>query len=159
MKFSEYLNEMAKSTEFSSGWLKSRDAVELVKSFKKGETTYELKDGTTFKFTKNIIGSKLEQGQTVLASYDGYNQGAQVYEIKGFTDSEDEKVNFKTMKDVFDKYKVKTLKSLEESADDLYMVVKDLESGEEGAWFYIYKGRWCTGSGADKLSFSLVEKM
>ena len=159
MKFSEYLNEMAKSKEFSSGWLKSKDAIDLVKAFKKGEETYELKDGTTFKFTKNIIGSKLEQNQTVLAHYNGNNQGADIYEIKGFTDAKDEKVNFKSVKELFAKYEVNSLKALEGVSEDLYMVVKDLESGEEGAWFYIYNGRWSLGSGADALSFALVEKV
>ena len=157
MKFTEYLNEMAKARHFSSGFAKDKESLAIVKAFKKGEETYEFEDGRTFKFTKNILGSKLEKGQIVLASYNANNQGAHIYEIKGLTDQENEKVNFDSVKDVLKKYDVRSLKALEDATNDVHLVVKDLESGDEGAWFYLYNGRWSRGSGAEALTFSLVE--
>ena len=157
MKFSEYLNEMAKARHFSSGFAKDKESLEIVKAFKQGKETYEFDDGRTYKFTKKILGSKLEKGQFVLADYNSSNQGAHVYEIKGLTDQENEKVNFDSVKDVLKKYDVASLKALENVTNDVHLVVKDLESGDEGAWFYLYNGRWSRGSGAEALTFSLVE--
>jgi hypothetical protein len=39
-----------------------------------------------------------------------------------------------------------------------YMVIKDLEDGNEGASFYLHNGAWVRGSGAEKLSFVEVEE-
>jgi hypothetical protein len=159
----EELAEMAASRSFTSGYMKSSNAKALVKAFKAGEETYEFKNGRSFKADKAIRGDKLETGMVVLASYDSTNQGAQIYEVLGFTDPtvELDDPKFKTAKEAMTACKVTSLKALSNlgQGEASKMVVKDLEDGDEGAWFYAYNGSWARGSGAEKLSFTLVEEV
>jgi hypothetical protein len=41
---------------------------------------------------------------------------------------------------------------------DSRLVVEDLLDGEAGPFFYIFENKWCRGSGAEALSFILVEE-
>lgn len=165
----EDLTEMAAAHKFSSGFMKSPNAKELVKKFRAGEETFDLKDGTSYKAVKKISGNALEAGQLIMGSYSSTNQGADLYQVLGFT-GDDKKygeggVKFKSVKDLFAHYKVSTLKALETLQDKneygyhSYLVVRDLADGEEGAWFYPYSGRWARGSGAEQLTFTLIEKV
>ena len=166
---SPVLKEMAAARRFSSGWIKSKDAKELVKAFKAGKATFDLTDGRKFKAVKRVLNNKLEAGMTVLASYNRYNQGADIYEILGWSDTDKKygegAIKFKSIAEVFAAKKVKTLKALEDLDEGLpyghsvYMVVKDLEDNDSGPWFYLYEGSWARGSGAEKLSFTLVEEI
>jgi hypothetical protein len=163
------ITEMAAAHEFSSGCMKSKDAKELVKAFKAGEKTFDLTDGRKFKAVKRVLSNRLEAGMTVLASYNKYNQGADIYQILGWSDTDKKygegAIKFKSIAEVFAAKKVKTLKALEDLDEGLpyghsvYMVVKDLEDGTSGAWFYLHEGSWVRGSGAEKLSFTLVEEV
>jgi hypothetical protein len=60
---------------------------------------------------------------------------------------------------------VKSLADLETKQDLLeygfhsYMVCKDLNDGQEGPWFYLHDARWSRGSGAEALSFVLMEEV
>lgn len=163
------LTEMATSRQFTSGAWKSSDAKQMVKDFKNGKETYEFKNGDTYKFVKSVASNKLEKGMVVMASYNSSNQGAQIYEIKGFTDSVEKYgesgVKFDSINDVFKANKVTSLKALMDLEDKneygrhTYMVIKDLEDQSEGAWFYLYKGSWVRGSGAEKLTFYIVTKV
>lgn len=163
------LTEMAASHKFSSGFMKSSDAKQMVRDFKDGKETYEFKNGDTYKFVKSVAGNKLEKGMVVMASYNSTNQGAQIYEIKGFTDAVEKYgesgVKFDSIDAVFKANKVTSLKALMDLEDKneygrhTYMVVKDLEDNDEGAWFYLYKGSWARGSGAEKLTFYVVTKV
>lgn len=157
-KFKIYL-EMAKSSEFKSGMMKHRSAIEKVSDFKHGQETFDIeKDGKTIKYKSGgvVSGNALKKGDIVTGSYNQYNQGMDLYEILGVTDKEDEKPNYSSVKEVMQKYGVTSLKGLEEKDKDtkIYLVVRDLEDGDEGAWFYVYKGRWCRGSGAEALTFT-----
>ena len=165
----EDLNEMASSRSFNSGFMQAKAAKELVKSFRAGGETFDMLNGDSYTAKKAIQGNKLEKDQIVFASYSSTNQGAQIYKIIGFT-SDDEKygdggVKFNSAKELLAHYKVSSLKELEELQDkneygkQSYLVVKDLGDGDEGPFFYLHKGRWSRGSGAEPLSFTLVEKV
>lgn len=167
MSFKKFLNEMADISKFNSGWLKSNDAKSLVKAFREGDVTAEVGD-KSYKAVKKLAGSALKKGQVVFASYSKVNQGAHIYEILGFTGN-DEKygdggVEFDSVKELLAHYKVSNLKELEEKQSEKgygygsYMVIKDLEDGNEGAYFYLHNGAWVRGSGAEKLSFVEVEE-
>lgn len=158
---------MANISKFSSGWLKTSEAKALVKAFRNGEVTAEVGD-KSFKASKKLSGSALVKGQVVFASFNSTNQGADIYEILGFTGDEDKYgdggVKFNSVKELFAHYKVNSLKELEEKQSEneygysSYMVVKDINDDNEGPFFYLYKGAWVRGSGAEKLSFVEVEK-
>lgn len=165
------LDEMAHTSKFNSGWLKTKEARELVKQFKAGNETFELSNGDSYSAIKSVTPNKLEAGQVVFASYSSTNQGADIYEILGFSDTSkkygDSGVVFKTAKEVLSHYEASSFKELNDkiNADDsleygqnIYLVVRSLEDGTEGSWFYLYKGNFCRGSGAEKLTFTLVEK-
>jgi hypothetical protein len=169
LKKNSVFNEMAASHKFSSGFMKSMDAKILVNKFRAGEETFDLKNGDSYKAVKKIQGNMLEAGMLVMGSYSSTNQGADLYQILGFTGDEKKYgeggVKFKTAKEMLTHYKVSSLKALETLQDKneygyhSYMVVKDLEDGDEGPWFYVYSGRWARGSGAEQLTFTLVEKV
>ncbi len=156
--FKSFLSEMAISTKFY------HNTKDLVKAFKAGQETFEFKDGSkTFKFNKKITATTLEAGQIVLGST---KNSAEVYEILGFAYDNNNGSNgivYKTCKELLSSNKSSTLKGLEKdtvaNGPRAYIVVKDLENKEEGAWFYIYEGNWCLGSSADKLSFCLIEEV
>lgn len=153
------LTEMAAAGEFSSGWLKRNQARELVRAFRDGDETFDLKDGTKFKAVKSVLGSKLQKGMTVFASYDKYNQGANVYEIKGFVDEKTDK-RYDSIQTAMKALGVSSFKALEDlNTADVRMIVKDLVDGDEGPFFYVFEGRWSYGSGGEPLSFTLVEKV
>ena len=164
------VTEMAAGRDFSSGWMKSREARELVNAFKAGHETYEFKNGRTFKAVKAVPAQKLEAGMIVLGNYNSTNQGANIYEIKGFTGDEKKYgeggVKFKTTAELLKHYEVSSLKALYAKQDEQdhgmhsYLYCKDLEDNDEGPWFYLNQsGRWCYGSGAEPLSFTLVEEV
>lgn len=77
------------------------------------------------------------------------------------------KLHFDTLPEVYAYAKVKSLKALEEweapysrepvDRRRVYMITRDDETRSFGAWYYVYNGRWCRGSGADALSFSARE--
>jgi hypothetical protein len=156
------LTEMAASRKFTSGGMKSSEAKMLVKQFKAGEETYDMKDGRQFQAKKAVKGDMLEKGMIVLASYNSTNQGAQIYEVLGFTaPGDDSKPVYDTAKQAFKACKVASLRALSTLGRDerSQVYVKDLEDGDEGGWFYPYEGAWVRGSGAEKLSFTLVEEI
>lgn len=154
----ESLTEMAAIRDFSSGWTKSRQAKELVAAFKAGEETVDLKDGSKFKAVKSVSGAQIAKGMVVLASYNSHNQGAELYAILGVSDDgAEDTVKYDSVAEAMKAHGVKNLKDLEEK--DCHLVVRDLNDGDEGGFFYLYKGAWARGSGAERLSFTLVEKV
>lgn len=157
MKFKEFLNEMADISKFNSGWLKEPEAKALVKAFRAGEVTAEV-NGQSYKASKKVTATSLKKGQVVFGSYNSTNQGAQIYEILGFQ-AGDDGPTFDTVKQLLAHYEVVSLRELEAKNSGAKLVVKDIADGSQGPWFYIYKGSWARGSGAEKLSFVEVEKV
>ena len=115
---------------------------------------------------ETVSWRKLEKGMHVVISYGNSPRSGYAFpaEIQGFT-ADDEQygkggVEFTSAKDLLDHYGVKSMKALEELQDHndygycSYLVVKDLETDEEGAWLYLFKGRWAIGSGAQTVTFT-----
>jgi hypothetical protein len=156
------VTEMAKASEYRGGAFDRKRAKQMIASFKGKEDTFELEDGSEYEATKMASGGNLKKGDVVFAVHDKYNTGAELYEILGF--GKDDKVVYDSMKDVYAKTGVKTLKELEKFNDanddkEVRMIVKDLDDGSSGDWFYVFEGRWAYGSGGEPLSFMGVKKI
>jgi len=155
-------------SELSSGMMKSSRAIEYVRTFAKGQATVKIGKNEEYRAKRRITSKSLTKGMKVAASYNKYNQGFDIYEIIGFTGS-DEKygeggVKFDSAKELLKAYGVKNFKQLEALQDEneygchSYLEVRDLNTGEQGPWFYLFEGRWSLGSGAEALSFVEVEE-
>lgn len=152
--------------ELSSGFMRNGSAISKVNEVALNLATVE--SGGKKWFAKGkLTGRQLKNGQVVLASYNKYNQGADVVEILGFTDNTEKYgeggVAFYSVDEVMKAKGVKTLGELEtlprdEYGQDIYVVVRDLKSGESGPWYYLCEKRWSYGSGAEALSFVEVEE-
>lgn len=172
----EYVKKLIKEApdldSMSSGFLKNPGARAAVDAAKGGEIIHTKKGN--FKATKSIKSTELKPGDIFMGSYNQVNQGANIYEFLGITDDSTKygeqfekngKIAFKTVKECLKYYKVSSLKALEDLQDKneygyhSYMCVKDLIDGDEGAWFYLFRGRWSRGSGAEPLSFTLLQKI
>jgi len=157
------LTEMAAHTSFRGGCFKRAEAKLIIKQFRGGEESFDLPNGDKYMAKKAVNGSTLEAGMIVFASHDKYNTGAELYEVKGFCEGRDGPVKFKSVKEAFKAHGVSSLKALEKVGDEdnskvVRLVVKDIADGQEGDFFYLFEGRWSYGSGAEPLSFTLVEK-
>lgn len=128
------------------------------------ESAFRTRVRPQFRIGNPIRGNLLKRGMKVAASYNSTNQGTDYVEILGFTNNKakygESGVQFNSVKDIFRSLRgVSSLKGLEEYDDkneygySHYMVVRDLEDGQSGPWYYLYKGRWSRGSGAEALSF------
>jgi hypothetical protein len=166
MELLKELFEMAKAREFSSGFMKDKKSTKLATEFKRGKGTFELSDGRVFKGAGVIGPVNLKKGDIVLASYNKYNQGAQLYEILGVTKgdsdsgSNDQIPFFNSVKEALDHYGVDSLEEMDEEAEgSVRLVVKDLEDGDSGAWFYIFEDSWVRGSGAEPLTFTYAREI
>ena len=161
------IKETVTVRELSSGMFKSKNTVNRLQQVLFDKEPIETKNGI-FIPDKPIKSSQLQAGDYIIGFYNSYNQGADVYQFNGFTGHEKKygegPVKFKNAKELFAAYGVKSYKELEEFQDQYeyghasYMNVKDIDSGDEGSWFYLYKGRWARGTGAETLSFYLLKK-
>lgn len=169
MFYDESLSEALKIHALNSGAMHSKSAKDAVRAVMSKRENVIAGDKEYKAFSLKLDHDDLEKGQIVLASYSSTNQGAQVYEILGFTDDDkkygDGGVKFDSVKDLLKAKGVATLKELEalqnknEYGLRSYIVVRDLDDKEEGPWFYLYKGSWSRGSGAEKLSFVLLKEV
>lgn len=159
--------------DIQSGFMKSPDSVQGAQAVAQGQEPVTLSNGRTYKAVKNLTGLAIAAGQVVIARYNSFNQGVDICKILGVTDMEtkygDGGIKFKSVKEALMHYQVKTLKELEALGDEkeyghgCYLYVEDMEDVEHqykrGPWYYLDEGRWCRGSGAEKLSFSLMEEV
>jgi hypothetical protein len=162
------VEEMPSISDMNSGWMKDSDAQAGVSRVRGGHETVTTRSGT-FKSMGPIKSSNMVAGTIVMASYKSYNQGADVVEVLGYrTDHFADDVEYPSLKAMAQKFGAKTLAALDEAVNvakggkygnGVYMCVKDLEDGTSGAWFYVSGGRFCRGSGAERLSFTKLEKM
>ena len=166
----EYYLEMAAARDFTGGGFRvPKKGASLVAAFRKGEVTYDISETEKYVMKKKVSANALEKGMLVMASYNQYNQGAQLYEIidiidKSAKDDSYKKENaYPSVKAMLKAHNAKSLAELEakETEDGLRfsLFVKDIEDNDSGPWFYLYKGAWVRGSGAEKLTFTLVEKI
>lgn len=156
----------------SSGMMKRKQAIRLVRDVEVGLKAVELDNGDAYVAVKKLRGNQLEAGMIVLASYNKFNQGSDLCEILGFTGDEKKYgeggPRYSSVKELFQVYNVDSLKDLEILQDGneygyhTYMCIKDLNARgkkyEQGCWFYLFEGRWSRGSGAEPLSFVLMEE-
>ena len=134
------------------------------------ELNEDFRDDTppNFRIGKMVRGNMLKRGMKVSASYSSVNEGTDYIEVLGFTGNDQKYgeggVKYNSVKDMFRANRVNSLKHLEQKDDQNeygfhhYMVARDIDpaadkKGDEGPWYYIFKGRWCRGSGAEPLSF------
>lgn len=125
-------------------------------------------NGTEYIAEKALNKNTVAAGQTVLAiDGKGCSKDARMYEVIGFTGDDGKygtgEDRFNTVKELLEHFGAKNLAVLEylqssfvsgkEYGHHSYMIVKDLQTGEQGAWFYLYNGKWAMGSSADTLSF------
>ena len=164
------VQEMAHSSKFSSGAFgRRRDAVDTVNTFKAGHETYETTKGETYKAVRPVKALALKRGMTVLASYNKYNQGVELVEILGFTDNDEQYgaggVKFDSLEELMSAKNVTSIAGLEALQEKepyghhFYMVIRDLENGDEGPFYYFFEGRIVRGSGAEPLTFTEVKKV
>lgn len=169
MKLSDKnINEILKIRELNSDAMHSKKAIDNVKAITSKKETVIAGD-KEYKIIRSVAHTDLAKGMVVLASYRSTNQGAQVYEILGFTDDTEVYgnggVKFSSVKDLLKAKGVNTLKDLNklqnknEYGYHSYMVAKDLDDKDQGPWFYLYNGFWSRGSGAEKCSFWLLEEI
>lgn len=169
MFYDESISESIEVKDLSSGMFRNPKARAKVKDVTSGKDTVTLKNKEYQSTGQAVRHTDLEKGMIVLASHDKYNQGAEVYEILGFTGTDKKYgkggAKFNSIKDVMNDEGVKTLKELEEKQNKneygfhTYMVVKDLNDGDTGPFFYLFEGKMSYGSGAEPLSFWLMEEV
>lgn len=158
----EPVNEMAAAEKYRGGAFNRRDAKGMIQAFKAGEETFDLQNGDKYRANGRMNGGALKKGDVVFAAHDQYNTGAELYEVLGF--GKDDKVKFDSVKAAYAQTGTKTLKELEawndeNTKDEVRLIVRDLNGGEEGDFFYLFQGRWSYGSGAEPLTFIKVEKV
>jgi len=171
------LGEMAMTPhEMSSGMMRDKNAIVAKEAFFSGADDLVIYDEkkktyTKYKADKKVKGGSLQKGMKVAAAYNHYNQGVDFVEILGVTGTEKKYgeggVKFKSVKDAMKSIGVKSLKAMEDWQDNsgleyghhFYLYCKDLQTGDEGAWYYLYEGRWARGSGAEKLSFVTLKEI
>lgn len=150
------LKEM-KLSDMSSGYMKSRKAIDKVNDFVTGKETIELANGHTYKSDGAILATRLKKGMTVLASYKAYNQGVDLVEfISAIVEHNGVKTNFDSIKEALAFIGVKSLKAVPDDYD-VRLEVADITDGDMGDWYYLFEGRFCRGSGAEPLSFTLAK--
>lgn len=158
------------SNELMSGFLKDKKTIIKVNDFYNAKVNVKLSNGKVYKFKRRVTGTGLVKGMLLACSYNSTNQGVTFDEFLGITDDKSEyaekpKTIFNSIKECLQTYKVSTLKGLEELQNknkygfQSYLICKDLESGEQGPWYYLFKGRWSRGSGAEALSFAEIEEV
>lgn len=146
----------------------------MSKTERKYEAANEVADRLGMKLGKNLTHKSLKAGMKVVACYDCFNFGIDAVEILGVTGNDHEYgqggVEFQSVKDMLNHYGVTRLLTVEDEVDaksvkkngwgfHTYLYARDLEptndpnAFDEGPWYYLYRGHWSRGSGAEALSF------
>ena len=174
MSLIKEINEAIELEELQSGFLKQPRSMENVRRVAKGEDTVILSNGKEYKAVKRLPGNSLKKGMVVLAHYNSFNQGVDICKILGVTGDEkphgEGGIKFNSVRECMNHHDVKTIKALEALQDEneygyqSHLFVEDMEDVEDprhkrGPWYYLHEGRWCRGSGAEKLSFVLLEEV
>jgi len=153
----------------AGGTVGAERALPFIPDILAGDRNVELDNGDVYKAVKRLRTPALKKGMVVLTYYDAGNAGSNLDRIDGFTGDEEKYgeggVKFDTAKELYKHYGVKNLGDLEKLHDKneygyhSYLFITDLSRNESGPWYYPSEGRWARGSGAEKLSFILMEKI
>ena len=130
--------------------------------------------GKKYEYHKTVKSIDLKPGDIFAASYRNNGNREDICKFIGVTDDSTQYgeqyerkkiVAYKTVRECLQDNGVRSLKALEEKQDKneygyhSYMIVENVEDQQSGAWYYVYNGSWCRGSGADKLSFTLLKQI
>jgi hypothetical protein len=174
MKLFKEINESVALKHLQSGFLKSPRSIDAAKAVANGDDSVALNNGKHYLAVKQLAGRALKKGMVVLAKYNTFNQGVDIVKILGVTGDENKHgtggIKFDSVKEAMDHYGVKTVKELEEKqrkndyGHTSHLMVEDMEDVEKdqykrGPWYYLSGGRWVRGSGAEPLSFVLLEEV
>lgn len=169
------VTEFVDWNEFSSGCQLGKDAIELAYWLRNLQIGVKIGD-KKYAPVRQLTAALLEKGMLVAGTYKKDNQGVDFFEVLGVTDV-DVKYGeggpvFDSVKQAREKYDLKNMREMESFdgdlpyghrlrlwARDLTPAMKDVGYEEEGAWYYLYKGRWSRGSGAEQLSLVLLEEV
>lgn len=120
-----------------------------------------------FRLGGNVPSNRLVAGMKLAYEYDNWEPVRYFIEVLGFTGWDQAYgkggVKFASVKEVLAAEGVRGLKALgakqnkNEYGHGSYMVAHDLQDGSEGAWFYLYQGKWARGSGVDQCLFYRLE--
>ena len=121
-------------------------------------------EGKKYKAGSPVKFSQLTPGDIVYYTYrNGGRVNSEVFKFEGFSNMEekygDSGVKFRTWKDLANHYKVSNLAAAKALSDEKeygygFYMCGDFGGGDKGCYFYIYKGGWVRGSGADKISMT-----
>lgn len=133
-----------------------QQAKEVLASVLRGEESVEIR-GKELHVTGAVKSTQLQVGMNVLVSYSGHNQGVEAVHIDSFIlNVNGGQVHANSLKELANYSGVKTLAELEKLGE-VRLQVMDLESRDSGDWYYLFKGRFRRGSGAEALSFYTLQ--
>lgn len=161
--------------EMSSGCVKSREALDHVIDFRWSGLVVQTEDGRKWRFVKNLKSKTLKKGMIVAFCYNHYNQGFEIGEVVGWTGDDksygEGGLKYESTSEMLEANGVKTVKELEEKEDRNdygfrhYLGIRTFLEDDEGPDgtqrfnYYIFEGRVCCGSGAEPMTFMLVEEV
>lgn len=108
-----------------------------------------------------VRATELVAGMSVAATYNKYNHGTDFIKVLGFNTTNDDKVQYRSVRELF---RATGTRSLDELSDrhEAHMVAQEIledgRLGDRGGWYYPFEGRWARGSGAEPLSFRMLTK-
>lgn len=120
---------------------------------------------------EEISGKDLRKGMKVAAVYKAMNEGIDFVEILGVTGIDqkygDGGVKYSSVAEACTAEGVRGVAGLEKKmaaaskergyGHHFYLVLRDINNGDTGAWYYPFHGRWSRGSGAESLTFFLLK--
>ena len=127
-----------------------------------------LEDGY-YKFEKSVNASQLVKGMKLGATWSGSQYGFDYVELVGVyalhkaKEHDEEHLKHellhRSVKEALARLDCPALNKVDDDVWALRLYVKDLESKDEGDWYYLWKGRFARGSGGEALSFFEIKKV
>jgi hypothetical protein len=150
------LDEASVADMSSGGYGDKQKAKEVLAQVLNGQEPVEIR-GKEYRVTGNIKASQLVANMKVLASYSSTNQGVDAVTIDGFVlHVNGGEVHASSLKELAQRCEVKSLSELEKLGT-VRIQVADLDGSDSGDWYYLFKGRFRRGSGAEALSFYTLQ--
>jgi hypothetical protein len=124
-----------------------------------------------FEYIRKIQYKSMVPGGIYGESYNAYNTGFDVFVFDGFSDVTPKYgeggPRYPNITAIQQKYDVHNLNQVEYLGDKLdmeyghgiYLCTTSLTMGLSGCYYYVFKGRWSRGSGAEPLTFWEVRRL